>query len=67
MKESQTEGSDKKLILIEGGMHDLLTNEMTFVVEKTIEWVEARLLIEKKQNSFMKLSIDEQQEVSLIK
>jgi hypothetical protein len=67
MKESQTEGSDKKLILIEGGMHDLLTNEMTFTVEKTIEWVEARLLIEKKQNSFMKLSIDEQQEVSLIK
>jgi hypothetical protein len=42
MEQSQTRDGDKSLLEIEGGLHDLLTNKLTYVVDTIVEWVRRR-------------------------
>lgn len=48
MQESRTLQEDKKLILIEGALHDLMTNEMIFVVKELLDWIDNRMLLVEK-------------------
>lgn len=48
MQESRTLQENKKLILIEGALHDLMTNEMIFVVKESLEWIDLRMLLVEK-------------------
>ena len=40
---AKTEESKKSLVLVPGGLHDLLTNEMIFITKTSIEWIELQL------------------------
>ena len=59
MAQAKTEDADKSLILIENSLHDLLTNEMIFVVEKSLAWIDARLALRKIENKDTTLSADD--------
>lgn len=59
MSLAKTEDADKSLIIIENSLHDLLTNEMVFVVEKSLAWMEARLALRKIENKDTTLSSDD--------
>ena len=59
MSLAKTEDADKSLIIIENSLHDLLTNEMVFVVEKSLAWMEARLALRKVENKDTTLSSDD--------
>lgn len=48
MQESRTLQENKKLILIEGALHDLMTNEMIFVVKELLDWIDNRMLLVEK-------------------
>lgn len=48
MQESRTLLENKKLILIEGALHDLMTNEMIFVVKELLDWIDNRMLLVEK-------------------
>ena len=59
MAQAKTEDADKSLIIIENSLHDLLTNEMIFVVEKTLAWIDSRLALRKIENKDTTLSADD--------
>ena len=48
MQESRTLQENKKLILIEGALHDLMTNEMIFVAKELLDWIDKRMLLVEK-------------------
>ena len=43
MKVSKTENSKKCLVLVPGGLHDLLTNEMILITDKSLNWIDEQL------------------------
>jgi hypothetical protein len=48
VQESRTLEENKKLVIIEGALHDLMTNEMIFVVKESLKWIDSRLLLVEK-------------------
>ena len=43
MELSGTSEDKKSLVLVEGGLHDLITNEMIFLTSTSITWIEKQL------------------------
>ncbi len=42
MDESATLAADKSLVVVEGGLHDLLANKLGLVTTAMIEWIQRR-------------------------
>ena len=50
MELSGTSEEEKSLVLVEGGLHDLITNEMIFLTSTSITWIEKQLDKKKEDN-----------------
>ena len=41
---SKTKEENKSLVIVENGLHDLITNEMILLTSKSIIWIEKQLI-----------------------
>ena len=58
---SLTAEVNKSIVLVEGGLHDLLSNNFTLVTAKSIEWIQDQMTMTPESNrSFPSNSSDEQ-------
>lgn len=48
-EESTTSEENKKIVLIEGGLHDLLSNRFTLICNISIKWIKSQLLLTSKE------------------
>ena len=54
MELSSTNEEEKSLVLVEGGLHDLVTNEMIFLTSTSISWIKIQLI--KKDQKKLEIS-----------
>ena len=45
LEKSLTPDVHKSIVMVEGGLHDLLSNSFTLVTEKSIDWIQSQLKI----------------------
>ena len=43
VEKSLTSKGNKSIVMVEGGLHDLLSNNFTFITEKSIDWIKYQL------------------------
>ena len=54
MELSGTSEEEKSLVLVEGGLHDLITNEMIFLTSTSITWIDKQLDKKKEEKKMKK-------------
>jgi hypothetical protein len=45
LEKSLTPDVHKSIVMVEGGLHDLLSNSFSLVTEKSIDWIQSQLKI----------------------